>query len=90
MTGDGTRGARKGPPARAGVEHGSALSIQRAFVVHFSADPRPGRRRFRGRVEHLPSGTSAPFSSLKGLLAFFAAVLDVVPPVPVRKKGENP
>jgi hypothetical protein len=90
MASDGTRGTRKGRPARPRVERGSALSIQRAFVVHFSADPRPGRRRFHGRVEHLPSGTSARFSSLKALLAFFAAVHDVVPPVPVRPKGENP
>ena len=36
----------------------------------------PGRRRFSGRVEHLSSGESMHFSSLKGLLAFFAAALD--------------
>ena len=50
-------------------EHGSGLSVERAFVVHFSTGGGPGRRRFSGRVEHLSSGESARFSSLKGLLA---------------------
>ena len=57
-------------------EHGSTLSVQRAFVVHLGAGGGPGRRRFSGRVEHLSSGQSMHFSSLKGLLAFFAAALD--------------
>ena len=57
-------------------EYESRLSVQRAFVVHLGTGGRPGRRRFHGRVEHLPSGESARFSSLKGLLAFFAAALD--------------
>jgi hypothetical protein len=57
-------------------EHGWTLSVQRAFVVHFGAGGGPGRRRFSGRVEHLSSGESMHFSSLKGLLAFFAASLD--------------
>ena len=60
-------------------EHGSTLSAQRAFVVHLGADGHPGRRRFSGRVEHLSSGASTHFSSLKALLAFFAAVLDAAP-----------
>lgn len=58
-------------------DHGSTLSAQRAFVVHLGATGAPGRRRFTGRVEHLSSGESAHFSSLRGLLAFFAAILDV-------------
>jgi len=58
-------------------EHGSTLSAQRAFVVHFGTRGRPGRRRFSGRVEHLSSGESMRFTSLKGLLAFFATALDV-------------
>ena len=57
-------------------EHGLTLSAQRAFVVHFGTGGGPGRRRFSGRVEHLSSGESMHFSSLKGLLAFFAAALD--------------
>jgi len=58
-------------------EHGSTLSAHRAFVVHFGAGGGPGRRRFSGRVEHLSSGESMRFTSLKGLLAFFATALDV-------------
>ena len=63
----------------------TALSIRRAFVVHFAASPgdagdvgrevAPRRRRFRGRVEHLSSGESAHFSSLEGLLAFVGRTL---------------
>ena len=61
------------------------LSVHRAFVVHFSPGHRGGRRRFRGRVEHLSSGQSTHFSSLAGLLAFVSAVLDVSPLTPNRK-----
>ena len=57
-------------------EPGSTLSVRRAFVVHLGAGGGPGRRRFSGRVEHLSSGESAQFSSLKELRAFFAAILD--------------
>jgi hypothetical protein len=62
---------------------GSTLSAQRAFVVHLSAGAGSGRRRLSGRVEHLSSGQSTHFSSLKGLLAFFATVLDAAggPPI---------
>jgi hypothetical protein len=54
------------------------LSIHRAFVVHFAAGGDGGsrRRRFQGRVEHLSSGRTAQFSSLKRLLEFLAAVLE--------------
>jgi len=59
---------------------GSMLSAQRAFVVHLAVSGSPGgRRRFRGRVEHLSSGASRHFSSLEGLLAFFGSVLDAAP-----------
>jgi len=66
----------------ASPEHGSALSVQRAFVVHFGTSRGPGRRRFSGRVEHLASGESAPFSSLEALLAFFDRAGTVAPPGP--------
>ena len=57
------------PPSEAGP------SGQRVFVVHFfTTAARPGRRRFSGRVEHLPSGRVASFSSLRELLSFTAAV----------------
>jgi hypothetical protein len=57
-------------------EQGSTLSVHRAFVVHLSAEGEPRRTRFAGRVEHLSSGRSALFSSLRELLAFFATFLD--------------
>ena len=57
-------------------EQESTLSVHRAFVVHFGTRGQTGLRRFSGRVEHLSSGESMHFSSLKGLLAFFAAALD--------------
>jgi hypothetical protein len=59
---------------------GSTLSVHRAFVVHLGAGGGLARRRFSGRVEHLSSGQTAQFSSLKGLLAFFAAVVAAAPP----------
>ena len=75
-------------------EHGSTLSVHRAFVVHLGAGGGPGRRRFSGRVEHISSGESALFSSLKGLLAFFAAILDASAPAAPRgpndPSGTNP
>ena len=52
----------------------TTLSVHRAFVVHLGPASGLCRRRFRGRVEHLSSGRTAQFSSLRGLLEFFAAV----------------
>jgi len=57
-------------------DEGSTLSVQRAFVVHLGRRAGRGRRRFDGRVEHLSSGKSTHFTSVKGLLAFFEAVLE--------------
>ena len=56
------------------------LSVRRAFVVHLAAGGASGRRRFSGRVEHLSSGESAHFSSLKELLAFFGGICDASTP----------
>jgi len=61
---------------RARYDPTATLPPHRAFVVHFSTAGRRGRR-FTGRVEHLASGTSTDFASLRGLLAFFAEFLDV-------------
>ena len=61
-------------------EYGSNLSVHRAFVVHLGAGGGPRRHRYNGRVEHLSSGESARFSSLRELLAFFAAILDASSP----------
>jgi hypothetical protein len=56
-------------------QHASTLSVHRAFVVHFGAGGGT-RRRFSGRVEHLSSGESTHFRSLKGLLAFISQHVD--------------
>jgi hypothetical protein len=58
-----------------GNQRESTLSARRAFVVHLGTPDASGRRRFSGRVEHLASGASTHFSSLKGLLAFLDSVL---------------
>jgi hypothetical protein len=56
-------------------QHASTLSVHRAFVVHFGTGGGK-RRRFSGRVEHLSSGDTMHFRSLKGLLAFVAQHID--------------
>ena len=66
------------------TEQGSTLSVRRAFVMHLGAGGGPGRRRVSGRVEHISSGESAWFSSLEGLLAFFAAIVDASAPATPR------
>jgi len=63
-------------------EQGSTLSTQRAFVVHLGRPAGRHKRRFIGRVEHLSSGRSTHFTSLRGLLAFFAAVLEAAEDTP--------
>ena len=69
---------------------GSTLSVHRAFVVHLGASG-PRRRRLSGRVEHLSSGRTAHFASLKELLAFFAAILDVpAPAAPADVSNRDP
>ena len=50
----------------------SILSADRAFVVHLAPAGGSGRRRFIGRVEHLSSGETIRFTSLRALLAFLA------------------
>ncbi len=62
-----------GEPTR--YEPSTTLPADRAFVVHFGTRPRR-RSRFTGRVEHLASESSTLFVSLRGLLAFFARLLD--------------
>jgi hypothetical protein len=52
------------------------LSARGAFVVHLSTRDGHRRRRFSGRVEHLSSGKSAHFSSLRELLTFLDSFLD--------------
>jgi hypothetical protein len=69
---------------------GSTLSVHRAFVVHLAAGGGSARRRFSGRVEHLSSGRTAPFSSLNRLLAFFAAILDAAEPTAPASPIDHP
>lgn len=57
-----------GPPTRAGLR--ASLTPEGTFVIQLRADSDVPRRRLSGRVEHLMSGSSAPFTSLAGLLAF--------------------
>lgn len=66
------------------------LSVHHAFVVHLRAAGGPRRARFAGRVEHLSSGRSALFSSLRGLLAFFGPVLDAGGPAAFPGPGDGP
>jgi len=53
----------------------SSLSVHRAFVVHFRLSTNLARGPIEGRVEHVVSGQSAHFDSLKELLAFMSRVL---------------
>jgi hypothetical protein len=56
-----------------GASASSDGAIKRAFVIHLRLPARSRRRRFAGQVEHLWSGDSVRFSSLRELLAFIAA-----------------
>lgn len=49
-----------------------AVAPEGAFVVQLRSDSDPSKRRLRGRVEHVMSGQSEPFTSLNGLLTFIA------------------
>ena len=51
------------------------LSVHWAFVVHFRLSTEIMQGRIEGRVEHVVSGQSTHFDSLKELLAFIARVL---------------
>jgi hypothetical protein len=42
------------------------------FVIQLRSDSDLPRRQLRGRVEHVVSGDSEPFTSLEGLVAFMA------------------
>jgi hypothetical protein len=68
-------------------QRGSALPAHRAFVVHFAADDGRARRRFAGRAEHLSSGESIHFSSLKQLLAFIGSRVDAAQRIDQLEEG---
>ena len=52
-----------------------SLPTQRAFVVQLHAESKIEKGQFKGRVEHMVSGQSTHFSSMKALKAFMHRVL---------------
>jgi hypothetical protein len=48
----------------------TSLTPGGTFVIQLRSDSDVARRRLSGRVEHVMSGCSEPFTSLAGLLAF--------------------
>ena len=52
-----------------------SLPTQRAFVVQLHSESKLAKGQFKGRVEHIVSGQSAHFSSMKALKAFMERVL---------------
>ena len=52
-----------------------SLPTQRAFVVQLHSESQLAKGQFKGRVEHIVSGQSAHFSSMKALKAFMQRVL---------------
>ena len=61
-------------PARSAARDADAtrtpLPAGRAFVVQLREDADPGSGTVTGRVEHVLSGSAAPFASLPELVAF--------------------
>jgi hypothetical protein len=54
------------------------LPTHRAFVVQLHAESKIEKGQFKGRVEHIVSGQSTHFSSMKALKAFMRHVLTEV------------
>lgn len=50
------------------------------FVIHLRADSAAARQHLVGRVEHVQSGDTEPFTSLATLLAFIERHFAFVPP----------
>ena len=48
------------------------LSPERTFVIQLRSGSDFGRRRVRGRIEHVVSGDSEPFGSLDEAVAFMS------------------
>lgn len=51
------------------------LPTQRAFVVQLHAESKIEKGQFKGRVEHIVSGQSTHFSTIKALKTFIRHVL---------------
>ena len=56
----------------------SALPVNWAFVVHLRPGALPEEGRMAGRVEHVASGRSEQFASLRELLVFLGRVLSTL------------
>ena len=52
-----------------------SLPASHAFVVQFSGDSNPAEQVFHGRIEHIESGWSQRFASLKELAGFVERAL---------------
>ena len=52
-----------------------SLPTQRAFVVQLHAMSKIEKGQFKGRVEHIVSGRSTHFTTMKALKAFMRHVL---------------
>ena len=52
-----------------------SLPTQRSFVVQLHSESKLAKGQFKGRVEHIVSGQSTHFSSMKALKAFMQRVL---------------
>jgi len=53
----------------------STFPQRKAFVLQFSADTGPHTGVFRGRIEHVTTGTGASFASTEELWSFVRSVL---------------
>ena len=51
---------------------GGKLDPQGTFVIQLRSDSDLAQGRLRGRVEHVVSGESEPFTSLENLVSFMA------------------
>jgi hypothetical protein len=67
-----------------------ALIPEGMFVIQLRSDSAVPRRRLRGRVEHVMSGQSAPFTSLANLLAFMARFADAPARLSPEDSAETP
>jgi hypothetical protein len=64
------------------------LEPEGAFVIQLRSDSDIRHRRLRGRVEHVMSGQSEPFTSLARLLTFMARYA-APGPVPTSTTGKK-
>lgn len=60
------------------------LPTNRTFLIRLSGDEEAGVDPLCGKVEHVQSGRSAPFTSLEELRAFVVRLVDAKDPEPTR------